>query len=292
MRFPVPLLVIYILRSFLLHLKSPAKINLFLKILHKRRDGYHELASLFQAVSLFDEIIFKSHDRDEFTCSHNEIPLNEENLIIKALELFRKKTKISFPLKIHLEKNIPHQAGLGGGSSNAATTLWALNALANFQLTEEELINLGSEIGSDVPFFLSHGSAFCTGRGEKIKEVNPIKSEEFYLIKPDIKLSTKEVYSYLSIDNFSQRNPEMDLKDILEGKSIYYNDLEDAAFSYEPKLREFKQYLIKIGFKTVLLSGSGSAFFCIGNGDLNQLDKDIWKSKVNFIYRNKNKWFN
>lgn len=275
----------------MLHLKSPAKINLFLKIIKKREDGFHELASFFHAISLFDEITFEPHGKDELTCSDSTIPCDDRNLIIKALKLYRKKTNFFSSFKINLDKKIPHQAGLGGGSSNAATTLWALNQMAPKPLSQMELLTLASELGSDVPFFLSHGSAFCTGRGEKIEEIKPL-NKNLYIIMPKIKLATADVYKHVSIKNLVTRDPHHDLKQFINDKPLYYNDLEEAAFLCSPELRSFKQNLLELGFDCVLLSGSGSAFFCIGNGNIENIDKDLWRCPVNLIYRNKNRWFN
>ncbi len=144
----------------MLTLNSPAKVNLFLRILRRRSDGYHDLASLFQAISLYDTIHFALSDHDELTCDKPGIPTDSTNLILKAADLFRRKTGLKFGLKAHLEKRIPHEAGLGGGSSNAATTLWALNQLHGQPASPDELIAWSGEIGSDITFFLSHGTAY------------------------------------------------------------------------------------------------------------------------------------
>lgn len=159
----------------MLTLISPAKVNLFLRVLGKRPDGYHELASLFQAIDLADTLHFTLSKHDHLTCTDPAIPLDNTNLIWKTVHLFRRKTNHQFPIHIHLEKNIPIQAGLGGGSSNAATTLWALNELLNTHIPSETLTAWAGEIGSDVPFFLSTGTAYCTGRGEIVKSLPPCR---------------------------------------------------------------------------------------------------------------------
>lgn len=141
----------------MLRLFSPAKINLFLRIVSKRPDGYHNLSSVFQTISLGDTLTFDFQEQgkqeDVLTCTDPHLPVNSSNLALKAAELFRRKTGIHHFYKIHLEKIIPIEAGLGGGSSNAATTLWACCQLADIQIPLATLKEWGAEIGSDVPFF-------------------------------------------------------------------------------------------------------------------------------------------
>lgn len=152
----------------MLTLNSPAKINLFLRILNRRRDGYHNLASLFQTVDLLDQIHLSLDERDSLSCSDPTLPVDHTNLVTKAVELFRAKTGMAFNVRAHIDKKIPAQAGLGGGSSNAATTLWGLNTLLKNPATPQQLQVWSAEIGSDVPFFFSLGTAYCTGRGEQV----------------------------------------------------------------------------------------------------------------------------
>ncbi|NGX63602.1 MAG: 4-diphosphocytidyl-2-C-methyl-D-erythritol kinase, partial [Candidatus Anoxychlamydiales bacterium] len=152
---------------------SPAKVNLFFKILSKKQDGYHDIFSLNQAISLFDVLYFKKAKKDIFFCYNNkDLKFDETNLIIKALNLFRDKTKIKDSVEIYLKKNIPIEAGLGGGSSNAATTLFALNELFQKPLTILELIELSKNIGADAPFFFSKGSCFCKNIGDIFEDFN------------------------------------------------------------------------------------------------------------------------
>jgi len=240
---------------------SPAKINLFFRVLRKREDGFHEIASLYQAIDLCDILHFTPSEEDLFTCSDPSLAMDARNLICKALELFRKKTGRSHSIAIHLEKKIPMQAGLGGGSSNAATTLFALNALFSTNLTQKDLIGLGSILGSDVPFFFSLGTAYCTGRGEKLQEApfpeSLLKSSSIWIAKPKIGLSTRRVYAACKPELLPQRDPK-------ESFALFYNDLEVAAFSLLPELEALKAALLESGFETVVLCGSGTAFFCRG----------------------------
>lgn len=244
--------------------RSPAKINLFLRILRRRPDGYHELASLFQAISLFDTLDFALAEHDNLTCSDRTLPTDSSNLVLKATNLFRRKTGLKFGLRVHLDKKIPHQAGLGGGSGNAATTLWALNQLHNRPATSEALLEWAGEIGSDVAFFLSSGTAYCTGRGEIVKSLPPLQAQSLWIVKPPQGTSTPAVYGKLNASQLPQRDPEQALNQFLAGSPCYFNDLEDVALAVTPELAVLKHNLISQGYPDVMLSGSGSSFFCAG----------------------------
>ena len=250
-----------------LKLSSPAKINLFLRILYKRSDGFHELASLFQAIDLMDTLHFSLSTQDHLTCSDPSLPTDSTNLVLKAADLFRRKTGLGFGLKVHLEKNIPHEAGLGGGSGNAATTLWALNELTGRQATYKDLISWSSEIGSDISFFFSQGTAYCTGRGEIVQTKQPVTLKT-WIVKPEKGTSTPAVYSKLKVAALPARDPLVALDSFYSSAPHFFNDLEAPAFEVYPDLNEIKKKLLKAGFETVLLSGSGSSFFCIGNASL------------------------
>ncbi len=234
----------------MLRLKSAAKLNLFFRVLKKRSDGYHEIASLYQAIDLFDTLTFSRSDSDQFSCSFPELE-TENNLVLRALKLFR--DRFSLPgIKIHLEKKIPLQAGLGGGSSNAATTLWALNELSNRPASLKDLTLMGALLGSDVPFFFSSGTAYCTGRGEILEPFILPSPIHGWIAKPPFGLSTPLVYQ------------ETKVEELVPDSSLFYNDLTPAAFRLEPRLQEFEKSLLNRGFETVSMTGSGTAFFCFG----------------------------
>lgn len=242
--------------------KSPAKINLFLRILGKRDDRYHEMASLFQALDFCDLLEICPSSEDIFQVAGSVVvPVDGRNLAIKARDLFRKKTGDKTPFSIALEKVIPIEAGFGGGSSNAATVLFAMNQFTGGHYAEEELSEWSSEIGSDIPFFFSSGIAYCTGRGEKVRSLEPLSKKKSYsLFKPPFGLSTPLVYQNLDLSQCFKEDPEKLLSCFLEGNPIYTNDLEGAAFKASPELKPFKESLLK-GFHTALMTGSGSAFF-------------------------------
>jgi 4-diphosphocytidyl-2-C-methyl-D-erythritol kinase len=248
---------------------SPAKINVFFRVLHKRNDGLHEIASLYQAINLCDRLVVESSKVDLFTCSDPALATDDTNLVMKALSLFRQHTGVIDPLKIHLEKNIPVQAGLGGGSSNAATALWAFSQIFSTCSSKEELAHLGAKLGSDVPFFFSSGTSYCTGRGEKLRDVSVptyLENASIWIAKPFFGVSTPEVYSLCKPNLLPQRDPQEALGLFLRGEALFYNDLEMSAFSLYPALKTLKKTLLESGFEHVVMSGSGSSFFCIGQG--------------------------
>lgn len=235
-----------------LSLLSPAKINVYFRVLHKRCDGFHEISSLYQAVTLCDTLEIKLSSVDEFTCSDSSLSLDHTNLVSRALALFRRKTDCRQHFAIHLDKKIPIQAGLGGGSSNAATALWGFLQLTGIVISQEELFSWGAELGSDVPFFFSSGVAKASGRGEVLVDAVPFIDVPFWIVKPKMGLSTAEVYQRCRPSQKKRQEEEM-----------LYNDLEEAAFSLNPALLKLKEDLLFFGFKTVLLCGSGTSFFCL-----------------------------
>lgn len=278
-------------------LSSPAKINLFLRILSKRPDGFHDLATLMQTISLADKITFTisegRNDRDLLTCNDPAVPTDATNLIFKAAELFRKRTRLNFAIKVNLEKRIPAQAGLGGGSGNAATTLWGLNRFFRKPLSKSELMKLAGAIGSDVAFFLSGGTAYCTGRGEQIKELEKLKDQAIWILLPEFGISTPEVYRNLRLDECLDICPEELLSGFLQGQGQVCNDLERPAFKVRPELEEIKRQLANQGMAHVLMSGSGSSFFCSEADDKGREPKiaNARMFKANFINRDEDEWY-
>lgn len=262
----------------MLSLFSPAKLNLFLRVIGKRDDGYHELVSLFQAISLGDTLHFSLAQKDSFQITGPvSLPMGNSNLVIKALNLFRSKIKKDFSVSITLDKKVPIQAGLGGGSSNAATTLWALNELLDFPVSTHDLMEWSKELGSDVTFFLSGGTAFCTGRGEVIYPLPPLAEVPFCtVVKPNFGLPTPDVFKAFNINDRKIHN------------SYYYNDLESAAFLLRPALAQIKEDLLNAGFTSVVMSGSGTSFFCFGEG---VIPSSLQSFPVHFVHRNPATWY-
>ena len=264
---------------------SPAKLNLFFRVLYRRSDGYHQIASLFQAIDLFDYLSIEPAPRDCFTSSDPTLALDESNLDIKALHLFRSHIPTP-PLRIHLEKIIPIQAGLGGGSSNAATTLFALNNLLGRPVPLPQLIEWGAQLGSDVAFFLSLGTAYCTGRGELLHPFSLPEPLQGYLAKPSYGLSTPLVYQATRPTEFLQRDP----LEALHSYPTFFNDLETPSFELEPRLSLLKSELLSQGFSSVTMTGSGTAFFCIGAVQPKPID-GVRFYPFRSITRSANSWY-
>ncbi|KAL1827930.1 hypothetical protein ACET3Z_006342 [Daucus carota] len=291
-----------------LSLFSPCKINVFLRITSKRKDGFHDLASLFHVISLGDKIKFSlspSKSTDRLSTNVPGVPLDDSNLIIKALNLYRKKTGSDKFFWIHLDKKVPTGAGLGGGSSNAATALWAANQFSGCIATEKELQEWSGEIGSDIPFFFSNGAAYCTGRGEVVQDLPaPIPSDiPMVLIKPPEACSTAEVYKRLQLDRTVSVDPLTLLEKISTSgisQDVCVNDLEIPAFEVLPSLKRLKQRVVAAGrgqYDAVFMSGSGSTIVGVGSPDPPQFVyddeeyQDVFLSEASFITREPNQWY-
>lgn len=249
-------------------LKAPAKINLFLEVLGKRNDGYHELETVMQEIDLVDSLEFEEIDEGiKLECENSSIPLNENNLVYKAAELVLRECGIKKGVAIRLEKRIPVGAGLGGGSSDAAATLKALNSLWGIGLNDVELMELAAKIGSDVAFFIKGKTSLCRGRGEKVYPIE-VKSKLNYLVVfPHVEISTKSIYGNLKIDLTKNRKDvsvfakAMENSDVAKIGKLLFNRLEETIFSLYPNLLQMKNLLERFGFCGLLVSGSGSAIY-------------------------------
>ena len=179
---------------------APAKINLFLEILGKRQDGYHEIETVMQEISLFDYLYIENYDEGvAFTCSNPKLATGEENLVVKAVRLMQKESGTSKGVKIHLDKKIPIGAGLGGGSSDAAATLCGLNRLWQLGYDEKQLMSLAGKLGSDTPFFVIGNTAICKGRGEVVTPYPLNVKYNYIIIYPRFEVSTAAVYKNFKI---------------------------------------------------------------------------------------------
>ncbi|GBG76522.1 hypothetical protein CBR_g22270 [Chara braunii] len=292
-----------------LTLFSPCKVNVFLRVTRKREDGFHDLASLFHVIDLGDVIKFSlspSTRRDSLTSTVSGIPLDERNLIIKALQLYRKKTGARQYFWIHLDKKVPTGAGLGGGSGNAATALWAANQMCGGLASEKDLLEWGAEIGSDVPVFFSHGAAYVTGRGEFVEDIPSPFSQDtpLVLLKPPEECATAAVYKRFNMAMASAAaDPEKLLDKIrLEGLSqdTCVNDLEPPAFQILPSLRALKQRVAMAGrgrYSAVFMSGSGSTIVAVGDPDPpsfiydEEEYADLFVAEARFLVRRANQWY-
>ncbi len=248
-------------------LKSPAKINLFLEILRKREDGYHEIVSLMQAIDLQDEIILERRDKGvEISTDHPDCPADESNLAYQAAQMLLKDLKIKEGVSIHIKKKIPIAAGLGGGSSNAATTLIGINQLYELGIPSPKLHLMASQLGSDVPFFLGSGPALVKGRGEKLEPVTIFDDYWLALVYPGFKVSTKWAYETLKI-YLTKIKKEFNLKN-LENREEFFkallcfgNDLEEVVKERYPVIGQIKDILISSGAVKSSMSGSGPTVY-------------------------------
>eukprot|EP00798_Chlamydomonas_sp_ICE-L_P015923 gene15923-22056_t len=291
-----------------LKLFSPSKINLFLRIIRRREDGFHDLASLFHVIDLGDDMEFsllaEGSTKDELACSDPTIPSDDSNLVIKALNLFRRKTGIKKFFTINLKKIVPHGAGLGGGSGNAATTLWAANELSGKPATDAELLEWSGEIGSDISVFFSDGAAYCTGRGEIVESVEaPLSlATPMLLVKPPVGLSTPMIFKSLDLDRRSTADPLELLKSMAStgmSQELCVNDLEQPAFDNLPELLTLKTRLQKETgneFSAVFMTGSGSTIVAVGSDKAPaflQEDeyKDLFVSPARLITRQPGEWY-
>jgi 4-diphosphocytidyl-2-C-methyl-D-erythritol kinase len=272
---------------------SPAKLNLFLKVQHKRPDGYHDIVTVFERIDLADKISFRSTSDQavRITCDHRDVPVGPKNLIYKAAQLLKEECDLHYGVRIKLNKKIPVAAGLAGGSSNAATALLGLNRIWKLRLSKAKLLSLARKIGSDVPFFLYDTSwALGTERGDRIRKLD-IKARFWHvLVIPHVKMLSGKVYQGLKLPVCSDKNIQSRLKaaapngggtniltkihhnanilirnlkkdNILGVGAILSNDLETEIFRLYPPLRKLKEQLKSLNTKGVVVSGSGPCVF-------------------------------
>ncbi len=244
-------------------LESPAKINLRLEILRRREDGYHEIRTIFQKISLSDKLLFTLKKKKGISITTNQpnLPVGRRNLVYRAAQLIIERTGFQGGIYIQIEKKIPLGAGLGGGSSNAATTLRALNHLLEANLSEKELMGMGKEIGADVPFFFLKGAAIGSGIGEKLKEVR-LPDLWYILIYPNFEVSTAWAYrNYVLTKKKFQINLHQLPKSPKEVSKILWNDLEEVVSRKFPQILRMKEVLYAVGAEGALMTGSGPTVF-------------------------------
>jgi len=249
-------------------LPSYAKVNLYLRVLGRRDDGYHELSTVFQTVSLHDSITFVEADDLSLTWNQTEVAISNDNLIIRAANELKRWFKVERGARINLVKTIPAPGGLGGGSSNAAVTLLGLSRLWKLKPTSVELQQLASKIGSDVPFFLHGGLCLGSGRGEQIEELADQPIGPMLIVTPKVAVHTPEAFYGLSAPNLTKQGLNRNLSvcrneakssDLLHSALI--NDLEASVFGAYPEVRRVKETLLGLGAQNAAMSGSGASVF-------------------------------
>jgi 4-diphosphocytidyl-2-C-methyl-D-erythritol kinase len=252
----------------LLKLPSFAKINWTLRVLGKRPDGYHEVATLMQSVSLCDELTFELRDDTEIslTCNDPSIPTDNSNLVVRVARALSTRHGAS----IHLSKKIPAKGGLGGGSSNAAVTLIALNRLWRTGFSDRDLQRIGSGLGADVPFFFRGGTTVALGIGTNLQEVRDLPKQHLIIITPNVSVSTATAYASLNAPSLTTPNSVSILSSSFtepfssdSSQWPLHNDFEGVIFEIEPEIRRAKQALLDAGARAALLAGSGSSVFGI-----------------------------
>ncbi|MFB9324371.1 4-(cytidine 5'-diphospho)-2-C-methyl-D-erythritol kinase [Paenibacillus aurantiacus] len=249
--------------------KAPAKINLMLDVLRKREDGFHEVEMVMTMVDLADRLTMEEMPRDSIVISSQAgyIPLDEKNLAFQAAQLIKERYDVRKGVYIHLDKNIPVAAGLAGGSSDAAATLRGLNRLWGLGISTEELCELGAELGSDVPFCVTGGTALATGRGEKLERIANPPQCWVVLAKPPINVSTADVYGRLRAAELKEHPSAADMLDAIERGSFtdicdrLGNVLENVTLGLYPEVLQVKESMERLGADGVLMSGSGPTVF-------------------------------
>lgn len=251
-----------------LKIRGRAKINLSLDVLRKREDGYHEVKMIMQQVDLYDEITLREIEEGiKLECNCEFIPVDEGNIAYRAAKLIKEKYHIQQGIYIHIDKNIPVAAGLAGGSTNAAAVLLGLNNLWDLGADKEALMELGMKLGADVPFCILGGAALAEGIGEKLTPIQGLENTWVVLCKPNIGVSTADVYKNLDVNKIQQRPDTERILDALCRKDIQVvagnlkNVLEQVTEQMHPIVRDIKRRMLEYNALGSIMSGSGPTVF-------------------------------
>lgn len=250
--------------------KCPAKINISLDVVGKREDGYHLLKTIMQNVALFDEItVKKSEEGINLYCNNGNIPCNSSNTAYKAAKIIMDEFNIKSGVDIIIEKNIPVAAGLAGGSTDAAGVIYAMNQLFVLNLSPDEMMKIGVRVGADVPFCILQSTALAEGIGEVLTPLSPLEDVWCVLAKPDISISTKEVFSKFKIDEIPRHPNTLKLMECIEKRDIgnmalnMGNVLEIVTVKENPVIFDIKNIMMEFHALGGLMSGSGPTVFGI-----------------------------
>jgi len=254
----------------ILTLPSFAKINLHLQVIGRRADGFHDLCTVFQTISLHDTLTFQCDDKIRLTCDDEDVPAGEDNLLVRAAIMLRERHGIRQGAKICLEKQIPAPGGLGGGSSNAAVTLLALRKLWNIDASIEDLHPVAARLGSDIPFFLYGGTALGMGRGEIVEPIDDFEETSMVVVAPNVAVATRDAFKRLRARNLTKqeskrilRNCRFDLESADFKYTAFKNDFEISVFAAYPEVERVKNTLLDLGAERAMLSGSGGSVFAV-----------------------------
>ncbi len=244
--------------------KSFAKVNLGLEVLKKREDNYHEIRTLFQTIDMYDILEFRTvgHSKISLIGDDESVPWNEDNLVFKAAASLQERYNLSQGIEVRVEKNIPPRKGLGGGSGNAAVTLYALNKIWGLNLSKKDLMELGKTIGADVPYFLEGGLCLGMERGDRITPLDDLAPLSCLLVLPPVSISTSSVYGAFEF-TLTSGDKESKIIKFLTERNIFCleNGLEETIFTIHPQLRDIKNLFQRLGSELSLVSGTGSAVF-------------------------------
>jgi len=255
---------------------SPAKLNLTLKVINKRPDGYHNLSTFFEKINLCDELRLKSTrlKRIRIFCDHPAVPKGPKNLAYKAAKLLSQDFGLKQGVNIHIKKRIPVAAGLAGGSSNGATTLLGLNEIWKLGLKEEELVRYAKKLGADVPLFIyKYKYAIGKGRGDELKKVDLMEKRWHIVVIPRIKVYSREVFRGFKLkltkryDNVNILTRALKKGSVANVSALLSNDLEAAIVHAHPKLLQIKKNIEKMIGTKVIFSGSGPSLFGLAESE-------------------------
>lgn len=263
-------------------IKTPAKINLGLNIIRKREDGYHEIETFFYPINLFDTLTFSESSEFQFICSDASLN-NQDNLVVKVKEAVEEEIKIKIKIKIELEKKIPTGAGLGGGSSDAAAAIKGIVKFLGIDIEPSAMVNIATNLGADVPYFLNPVPSYAEGIGEIITPMECKLHYPILLVTPNIKISTKWAY-----ENIVPSEPTFPLKKLIEDCELDFlymqnkikNDFEPLIIKHYPEIDFIKKEFYKLGAMFNLVSGSGSSVYGIfSNKDKAELAQEKFQEK-------------
>lgn len=268
-----------------MNIQAHAKINISLNVVRRREDGYHDLEMIMVPLTLHDEIELSLAKEDQFTCSDKQLCMDKNNTVVKAVELMRTTFSLSQHFHVHVIKNIPAQAGLAGGSADAAAVMRGIRELLQLDVSMEELAQLGKQVGADVPFCVMETCALVKGIGEDITPFVMPKDFHILLVKPSRGVPTGKAFSMLDFQQCA--HPDgiavmtcLQNNDIEHLSSVIANSLEYSAFQLVPEIRDIKRELQDMGFAAVLMSGSGSTVFAITR------DEQLLKKAAKKMQRN------
>lgn len=272
--------------------KAFAKINLCLDVLRRKENGYHEIETVMTNVDIADVLEIKELEEGKISLRSNnkELAMDETNLIYKSILLLQKESKKNFGVEVILEKNIPMEAGMAGGSADAAATLKAVNKLFELNVSDERLLELGGELGADIPFCIMGGTVLASGTGEKLRKLKSLPKMKLLIAKPEAGLSTKKVYESLDIEalklNLNKKGfihkDVQEMVSVIESDEVYeekirkiakslYNVLEVPAIGLLPFITDIKKIMVENNCQGALMSGSGTAVFGIFDNDEDML---------------------